>query len=54
MGVSLFPWLQQGVSPELVKLIVDSIDDEDDEDELLEENTAQLLEKYANEDDEDE
>lgn len=45
VGVSLFPWLKEGVTPELVKMIIDSIDEEneDEEEDLLEENTAQLL-----------
>lgn len=45
VGVSLFPWLKEGVTAELVKMIIDSIDEEneDEEEDLLEENTAQLL-----------
>jgi hypothetical protein len=36
LGVSLFPWLKEGVSPHLVKLIVDSIEDEEEEEDLIE------------------
>ncbi len=50
VGLSVFPWLKQGVNADLIKLICDSVDDENDDD-LIEENTAQLLEKYMNEDD---
>lgn len=49
VGVSLFPWLKEGITPQLVKMIANSIDDEDDDEDLIAENTAQLLEKYANE-----
>ena len=36
VGVSLFPWLQEGISIPLVKLITNSIEDEEDDDDLLE------------------
>ena len=31
MGLSLYPWLKEGVNPHLVKLVTDSIDDESDD-----------------------
>ena len=34
VGVSLYPWLKEGVCPEMVKIIAGSVD-EDDEDDLL-------------------
>ena len=54
-GVSLFPWLKHGVTPELVRLVVNSIEneEEEDQDDLIEENTAQLLARYENEDDDE-
>lgn len=52
--MSLYPWLKEGVCPEIVKIVTDHLDEEDDDDDLLEENTAQMLERYAQEDDEDE
>jgi len=44
IGVSLYPWLKDGLTPQIIKLIVNSIEDEEeDDDDLQEENTAQLL-----------
>ena len=51
VGVSLFPWLKEGINPALIKIIADSVDDEyadNDDEDYLNENTEQLLEKYAN------
>ena len=55
VGLSLYPWLKMGVTPQLVKLVVNSIEkeEEDDQDELLEENTAQLLMRYGQDDDDE-
>ena len=53
MGISLTPWLKAGVTPEIVKMIVNA-EQEEDEGYLQEENTAQMLQKYAEEDDDDE
>ena len=32
VGLSVFPWLKQGINADLIKLICDSVDEENDDD----------------------
>ena len=56
IGVSLFPWLKHGVTTELVQLVVDSVEyeEKEEQDEIFEGNTVQLLAHYENEEEDDE
>ena len=43
MGVSLFPWLKQGVNNQIVKIVTNSIEDDESDDDDLQEDTYQML-----------
>ena len=51
-GVSLLPWLKNAFGPDIVKKVL-YVKTDEEEDDFEEENTMQLLERYASEDDED-
>jgi hypothetical protein len=52
-GVSLSPWIHSNCDMEVIKRLLAMLEDEEAEDEDYDDNTAQMLERLANEDEED-
>lgn len=53
MGISLCPWIEFNFDLDVVKKVMNALEEEQTGDECFEQNTVQMLQKFANEDDDD-